>query len=253
MGWAIEVIKHPVLALQLLALGLGGSPCFFFRTLLVAEWLKARHSLFLCLFIWEMQFLFEAFKVWAFLQMGKNGRKKKPSAKIVYTRMLWIISNLEFFFSNCPNKSAFQICCGLWAWFDPEIWTSPWDNSAACYFFSSALLVQLHSHSSFPAKVPDTVVGTDFLSKRECQLSWYRPWACHLHPVARIRPFLFVWPEMMHICQHHSCLCIEVINSSAGLAPFSVLDCCLSVQILWNNGLRPPLSGLIYPEFLAQL
>lgn len=115
MGWAIEVIKHPVLALQLLALGLGGSPCFFFRTVLVAEWLKARHSLFLCLFIWEMQFLFEAFKVWAFLQMGKNGRKKKPSAKIVYTRMLWIISNLEFFFFQTALTNQlfrFAVGCG---------------------------------------------------------------------------------------------------------------------------------------------
>lgn len=50
-------------------------------------------------------FSLEAPKEWALLQLGKTGRKKalnnnnkKNQYKTVSSRMVWIISNLEFFF-----------------------------------------------------------------------------------------------------------------------------------------------------------
>lgn len=149
------------------ASGVGWLTLFLLQNFLVAKWLKGSHFLFLCLFLWEVQFLFEAFKEWALFQWSKNGRKKrqKTQRKIISTRMLWIISNLGLF-SNCLKQSVFQMCCELQAWFAPDIWILP-GTTLFVIFLSSDLRVQPHSHSSFLYKVKDTVVGTGFQSKKE--------------------------------------------------------------------------------------
>lgn len=165
IGWAVEVTKHPELALQLLVLD--GSPCFFFRT---SWWLSGWRVVTSCFYACSSG------KCSFYLKHSKSGlcssgvkmeekKRQKTQRKIISTRMLWIISNLGLF-SNCLKQSVFQMCCELQAWFAPDIWILP-GTTLFVIFLSSDLRVQPHSHSSFLHKVKDTVVGTGFQSKKE--------------------------------------------------------------------------------------